>query len=392
MWGIIIGCGVILTSLMLVYLRIRNNNFYQQLFELEEAFEKELDFVHLSKNILCQIMKETKANAGTIYWFDDVQNEFKLKTIQGIPANQINFVARNFREPKGILQYIQAEPLAFLIPDLKVNCDFNKAINLNELKNFFKSLLVVPLNNGSKTAGILTLFKNKNSFSKEHLNLLNLFAPRATVRLENARLYQLTRETALENARLYVNISKLYQQATLDELTGLFNRNFLMQRLKEEIKKAWRFSQPLSILFIDLDFFKKVNDEFGHPMGDQLLNEIGAFFKKLIRDYDVACRFGGEEFVVLLPQTTPEHAYDLAERLRKDLSEQVFCSSIKEIRITASFGVSSILNFPETIQQLNDESLNLYVDNLLATADDALYQAKKFGRNKVISNLNFEKP
>lgn len=358
-----------------------NNNFYRRLFELEEVFDGELDFVHLTKNILGKIIKETKASAGIIYWFDEIQDEFKLKSILGVPTDQINNITRILRRPKGILEQLKTNPKAYVL-DMKRNRSLVAAANLQELAEVYRSLLVLPLSDQKKMLGTFILIHDKGVFDRKQLRLLSFFAPRAAIRLDNTRLYQLAKETALENAKLYVNISKLYQKATLDELTGFYNRNFLMQRVKEEIKKAYRLKYQLALIFIDLDFFKNVNDQYGHQVGDQLLAEFGELIKGSIREYDVACRFGGEEFVILLPQTETRNAVELAERLREKIEKRKFCVSYGDLVITASFGVSSLP--PNDVKQLDEEQTIILMENLIAWADDALYQAKKNGRNRVV--------
>jgi diguanylate cyclase (GGDEF)-like protein len=361
---------------------IFNYSFYKKLFELEEVFEGELDFIHLSKNIINKLLIETGSSAGILYWLDEIQHDYKIKTLEGIPLEKINQITRVLRQADGILEKVPSIG-SVLCNNLRSDCTtVNYCGEAGNLAEYFKSVLAAPLNTSAKKLGVIVLFNTSGTYCKRQLKLLTAFAPRVAVQLYNARLYQLTKETALENAKLYVNISKLYQQATLDELTGLFNRNFLMQRVKEEIKKAYRFKQPLSLLFVDLDHFKKVNDQFGHLVGDQLLLEFGNFIKKSIREYDVACRFGGEEFVILLPQTKIVYAATLAERLREQTANYNF-GTAQNIHITASFGVSAIA---EQIQ-FDDENLNICVENLIAWADEALYQAKKSGRNSVVSHV-----
>jgi diguanylate cyclase (GGDEF)-like protein len=369
-----------LTAGLIIYNRL-NNHFYRHLFELEEVFDGELDFVHLTKNILGKIVKETGANAGIIYWFDEIQDEFKLKSILGVPTDQINNITRILRRPKGVLEQLKADPKAYIL-DLKRHTGLIASANLQELAESYRNLMVLPLNVQKKVLGTFILLRDNGVFDRRQLRLLSFFAPRAAVRLDNTRLYQLAKETALENAKLYVNISKLYQKATLDELTGFYNRNFLMQRVKEEIKKAYRLKYQLALIFIDLDFFKNVNDQYGHQVGDQLLAEFGDLIKGSIREYDVACRFGGEEFVILLPQTETKNAVELAERLREKIEKRKFCVSYGNLQITASFGVSSLPQ--NNVKQLDEEQTIMLMENLIAWADDALYQAKKNGRNRVV--------
>jgi diguanylate cyclase (GGDEF)-like protein len=366
---------------IIIYNRF-SNNFYRRLFELEEVFDGELDFVHLAKNILGRVVQETDANAGIIYWLDEIQDEFKLKSILGIPTDKINNITRILRQSNGILEQLRSTTKAYIL-------DFKRALtganfgNSQELSKTYRCLMVLPLSVQRKVLGAFILVRTGGVFNKRQLRLLSYFAPRAAVRLDNTRLYQLAKETALENAKLYVNISKLYQKATLDELTGFYNRNFLMQRVKEEIKKASRLKHELSLIFIDLDFFKNINDQYGHQVGDQLLAEFGDLVKGSIREYDVACRFGGEEFVILLPQTEFKNAVELAERLREKVEKRKFCVSYGNLQITASFGVSSLPQ-NNSVNQLEEEQTIIMMENLIAWADDALYQAKKNGRNRVI--------
>lgn len=363
---------------LLTSYHFHNRDFYRRLFEWEAAFDAGLDFAHLTKSILQKVMEETSASAGIIYWFDEVQNEYKLKALAGIPVERINRVAGVLRQPGGVLDRVRDGSGVCQIALRQVRNG-----PLAELTPHYRTLLVIPLVIEKRPPGSLFLFKIQGKFTRRQQRLLTLFASRSAIRLENARLYKLAKETALENAKLYINLSKLYQQATLDELTGLNNRNFLMQRLKEEVKKAWRLQQPLALVFIDLDFFKNVNDQYGHQAGDQLLGEFGRFLRETIREYDIACRFGGEEFIVLLPETTAVNALELAERLREKLSQREFCKVSIGLRITASFGVS-FMPLTELSIANDEESLVNISENMIAWADEALYQAKKAGRNRVV--------
>lgn len=356
---------------------------YRQVYELENSFEVELDFVQLSKNILQRVMIDTKASAGIIYWFDETQNKFKLKSLQGIPTDKLNRITQLLSRKSGLLEHVANQQNGLLIKKNTIN-PLIGGVDENEITKLYSSILAFPLIASKRTIGILVIFKRDRSFSNRDHRLLKFFAPRAGIHLDHSRLYHLATDTAVENAKLYVNISKLYHKVILDGLTGLYNRHFLMQRLKEEIKKAYRFRQPLSIIFADIDLFKQINDEYGHSTGDQVLSEFGDLLRKSIREFDLACRFGGEEFVVLLPQCDIENAFVLAERLREKTAATLFCAASIRIRITASFGISSILEFIDDSGNLGDEAINNMGENLLAWADEALYRAKKAGRNKAI--------
>ena len=154
-----------------------------------------------------------------------------------------------------------------------------------------------------------------------------------------------------------------------DELTGLKNRRFLMSRLQEEFARSRRHGSLLGILMLDIDHFKNVNDTFGHPFGDKVLKNVAQIISGLVRDYDVAGRYGGEEFLVVVAETTNEGLSSLAERIRRDIETMVTEDQRASMRVTISIGISLLAD--------NDN-----IETLLKKADDALYQAKKEGRNR----------
>ena len=165
--------------------------------------------------------------------------------------------------------------------------------------------------------------------------------------------------------------TKLVEMATQDFLTGLLNRRETFRRLDEELQRSRRLATPFSVLLLDLDHFKQVNDVHGHSAGDLVLQAVAAALRQGVRPYDLCCRYGGEEFLVILPETALEDAAGIAERLRRDI-ENLKITAAKEtaLQITASFGAAALLGH-ETI------------DQLIARADEAMYTAKSSGRNRV---------
>ncbi len=165
----------------------------------------------------------------------------------------------------------------------------------------------------------------------------------------------------------------LKNQATRDPLTGLYNRRYFEEEVASQIKKAKAEASPFSVMMIDADFFKKVNDTYGHKTGDKVLIELASTAEKALRDKDIVARYGGEEFVVFLPGIGIEQAYGVANRLRESISEVVVMSdNNQEVKFTVSIGVSS-----------SDTSDN--IDTLVKMSDEALYKAKQNGRNRVES-------
>ncbi|OEU76802.1 MAG: diguanylate cyclase response regulator [Desulfuromonadales bacterium C00003093] len=161
-----------------------------------------------------------------------------------------------------------------------------------------------------------------------------------------------------------------------DPLTGIYNRGYLTEHLRQEIIRAKRYKHPFSLIICDIDFFKKVNDTYGHQAGDQVLKEFVQSINDLIRNnIDWVARYGGEEFVVVLPETDPENACLVAERLRNTVSGKTIYVRKKKINITASFGVSGFdPSMPDN---------NISHESMINRADKHLYQAKQEGRNRV---------
>lgn len=165
---------------------------------------------------------------------------------------------------------------------------------------------------------------------------------------------------------------KIYRMATIDGGTQTFNKKYLLESLESEFKFSTSYNKDLSVIYFDLDFFKKVNDTYGHNAGDYILKEISTLVKADIRKDDIFCRFGGEEFVILLPNTDAKTAYDLAERLRIKVEGHQFVFESTQIKQTISLGVS----------QLDVKKMKTPKD-LLENADRKLYSSKKNGRNQV---------
>ncbi len=160
--------------------------------------------------------------------------------------------------------------------------------------------------------------------------------------------------------------------ATTDPLTGLYSRLHFFELSQREVRRLLRKDGPLSLVVIDLDEFKDINDRFGHPAGDEALKQFADICRSNLRETDIAGRLGGEEFAVLLPDTGVEHARDLSDRLRKKLADTPLRLDGEEITLTASFGVTSV--------KAGDDGLR----DAYQRADKALYRAKAQGRNQVV--------
>jgi diguanylate cyclase (GGDEF)-like protein len=215
--------------------------------------------------------------------------------------------------------------------------------------------VVAPLDFGDGDAGLLILGKRMTEapYEEHELRLLRALADSSAIALRNAEL-----------------LDRLRAQATIDPLTGCHNRRGFDEILELEFSRARRYKRPLSLVLLDIDHFKRVNDEYGHEVGDNALQRIGRAVRHTFRSTDSACRFGGEEFALIFPETAKDEADRLAERLRV-LIETLPPNSEVPRSLTASFGVAA---YPDDGRD---------IATLVRSADRALYQAKANGRNRV---------
>ena len=159
----------------------------------------------------------------------------------------------------------------------------------------------------------------------------------------------------------------------LDPLTGVYNRRFGLGRLHEEFERSIRSTIPLGLLMLDIDHFKSVNDTYGHQAGDRILKSIAAIIKTILREGDILVRYGGEEFLAILPAAASEDLELIGERIRRSVEESAHPYESQTIRVTISIGGAAFPN-----QNVEKES------TLLQLADDSLYKAKETGRNRVV--------
>ncbi|MDG6777906.1 diguanylate cyclase [Thiomicrorhabdus sp. zzn3] len=188
---------------------------------------------------------------------------------------------------------------------------------------------------------------------------------------DNANLEKVIQKRTLElehlNHELEEKIKLAEYGARHDPLTGLYNRRCFEEKLEAEINRAKRYSQPMSVVLLDIDDFKLINDDFGHSAGDQILKALALFLNEHTREYDLIARWGGEEFIIIMPNTNLQQAFDKAERLRLGIENQTLMDQAK---ITCSFGVTEY------------KSTDTY-DQIFQRTDKALYQAKHLNRNNV---------
>ena len=257
----------------------------------------------------------------------------------------------------------------------------------------------VPMIVRSRIIGVISMQKYAPSaFTAEQIRLLETIAIQAAIAVENSQLFESAQkeleqrrdaQSALEkaNEQLQAQIRRieelqveLREQAVRDPLTGLFNRRYLKDTLDREVSRAKRENLPIGIIIMDIDEFKDVNDRYGHNAGDMMLKEMGNLLKASIRIEDFVCRYGGEEFVIVMPGATLGVAFERAELIRRKFEQMYVQYENEQLHATISLGVAA---YP--IHGTDGE-------DALIRADRALYQAKQAGRNRVIPYHSGTKP
>jgi diguanylate cyclase (GGDEF)-like protein len=221
-----------------------------------------------------------------------------------------------------------------------------------------RSVMIVPMTSYGHAHGLLVAeSKESKQFRERDVKLLSIVARSAALALENAELHRRTEELTI-----------------IDELTDTYNYRYFVRKLDEERKRALRYDLPLSLIMVDIDWFKKINDSYGHEVGNEVLVALSNIIKCCIRDVDIFARYGGEEFVIILPQTPQAEASRIGERIRDQVESTIIeTQDTGKLKITVSVGVTS---FPE-----NGKSH----EEIVSIADQALYRAKGSGKNLVCS-------
>lgn len=281
----------------------------------------------------------------------------KIAAAKGIKAAEL--INKTFKSDDSIMGWVikNNKPLLFSdFPDDKRDAPIFPGVPLP-----IRSLICLPLCVRDDTIGMLLIAgKKENSFSQYETKIFEVIAAHTTTQIYNARMYQ-----------------QMEKMATTDGLTGLFNHRSFQEKISHELDRAERYKQRVSLLLIDIDHFKKVNDAYGHPAGDKILKGVAKILVSSIRGVDMAARYGGEEFALILVNTDGVGALDTAERIRRVIENNKFDIGSSAIKITGSVGIAV---FPDDTG-LPDQGGNQRL--LISKADGSLYLAKKEGRNRV---------
>jgi diguanylate cyclase (GGDEF)-like protein len=345
------------------------------------AAERNLD------RLLAMIIEETtavmNAERSSLFLIDGDKGEMWAKIAQGVDVVEIRFpVGVGIAGTVGKTGEIINIPDAYADP--RFNPEFDKKTGYRT-----RSILCVPLQNivGETIGAIQVLNKKAGMFGKDDESLLTALAAQASVAIDNADLYkklnelnlsleskvkERTSELVRANERLSALNKELEEITITDSLTQVFNRQYFMDRIKQEVKRSHRYGTHVSLLMLDIDYFKKVNDTYGHQAGDSVLAGVAGLIKDGLRDTDLFARYGGEEFSLLAMAMDQADAELLAERLRKKVESAEFVLGGHSLKVTVSIGVSAWM--PEIKENFEE---------LVRRADSALYSAKQEGRNRI---------
>lgn len=287
---------------------------------------------------------------GFILLYDEDKRVMELLASKNL--NGIQTGAR-FPAERSLVGWIAQNHQALLFSKMKDSRD--RIPILPETRIKARSFLGIPIGtNVEKVIGVFALLSDiPQAFSAHHQHLLSILCNQAAV--------------SIMNAKLHLGMELM---AITDGLTGLLNHRSFQEKLAGEFHRIERHAEPLSLVLADIDHFKKINDTYGHPTGDEVLKKVAGILKKMVRDIDVVARYGGEEFALILVNTERDGAFKSSERIRKEIAKKSFTCGGKKISVTLSLGIASYPKDGKIKQEL------------ISRADAALYQAKAEGRNR----------
>lgn len=328
---------------------------YRIFVEIGKTLTSVLSLNGVLNTIMEKVGELFDAKNWSLLLLDENTNELKFEISVGLNYEKLKSISLKVGE--GIAGWVAEHQTPAIIENVAKDPRWTPKID--KVTNFkTKSIIAVPLISKGKVLGVIeliNLINKKKKFTEENMILFQAFADYAAIAIENAKYLQKIEELTIK-----------------DDVTGLYNSRYLHKVLEQEFKRAQRYGEHFSLIFIDLDYFKLVNDTYGHLIGSQLLKEVGTLITNTIRESDIATRYGGDEFVLILPETTKENAYRVAVRLRERINSTTFISNNGvNIRITASFGIAT---YPtDTVSK----------DELITLSDQAMYRVKETTRDGI---------
>jgi diguanylate cyclase (GGDEF)-like protein len=321
------------------------------LFEVARTIASTLDLNEVLSRIASLLPTRLKVDRSSVMLLNQ---EGKLEVLKAFPANE-GSEGLQFEVGEGIAGHAASTRKSVYVSDLEVEQRFKHFTTGAERGQ--GCLLSIPMLQGSELLGVLNFERSeKADFDREEIEYFTAVADQVSIAVQNARLHEQTVALSIT-----------------DPLTGVPNRRHLFQQLEAEVNRATRYGTPVSLVMIDIDHFKHLNDAAGHRAGDIALKQVTTALRGIVRKVDTLARYGGEEFVVLLPQLGRQEALEVAEKLRRAVEETTFEHAAVQPggRVTISLGVATLPT--DATEQAR----------LVDAADSALYASKRGGRNRV---------
>lgn len=338
----------------IVHQMISEMTEFASFYEVSRKLASSLNLSDILFTTLDSAQKIVKYSFGAIVLHDKENDSFMIKSYIGDKRDE--YVQQQFKSEDSLVGYLlKTYNRTYMIGDSSQRSSLKPLFGPRISTPSFSSLLLIPFQiKGNNIGAMIFASDNKHFFTTYEAEILEVLSNQVSVAIDNARMYQ-----------------QVEAMAVTDGLTQLYNHRKFQEILDSEFRRAQRYNTPLSIVLLDIDRFKSINDTKGHPVGDEVLKKIAGLIKRFIRDTDFPCRYGGEEFVLVLPSTSTKEAVIIAERIRKSVEKSTFIlNSKEELNITISIGIAT---YPADAKEKHE---------LVDKADKALYFSKESGRNQ----------
>jgi diguanylate cyclase (GGDEF)-like protein len=330
--------------------------------DVAKALTSSLDLDSILQTIMEKMAEYFRPDTWSLLMVDEPKSELYFAIAVGTASEALKNVRLKVGE--GIAGHVAKYGEKLIVPDVRADKRFTKRIDkVTQMET--QSIICVPLKSKLRVLGVIQLVNvNMNHFTEAESFFLQSLCDYAAIAIENAR-----------------SVERIQELTITDDCTGLYNARHLYKTLESEVYRSSRFGYEFSVLFIDLDHFKQVNDTHGHLIGSKLLAEIGYLIKAQLRLIDFAFRYGGDEFVVLLPQTSKDAALVVARRLRDSLRSSAFCKDeALNLNVRASMGLAT---YPHDAKTPHD---------VIRQADEMMYMVKNSTRDNIgIAQRGIEK-
>ncbi|GAB4437213.1 MAG: hypothetical protein OHK0040_08530 [bacterium] len=324
------------------------------IYKIGKILTSTLNTQELLKLVMEKVGELLSAKNWSLMLLDEEKQELYFEIVVGESADKLKGI--RIKADQGVAGWVANHKEAVLLKDVTKDSRF--LANIDNISGFkTHSLICTPLICRDKVLGVIELVNKKigEEFTEEDLDILKHLSDYIAIAIDNAR-----------------NFEKIQELTIKDDLTCLYNTRFFHEMLEREIRRSMRKRRELSLIFMDMDHFKEVNDTYGHLCGSKLLKEVADIIMESVRNIDIPIRYGGDEFVIILPETNKEQAKNVAERILNNIRDHSF---LKEeglnLKLTASIGFAT---FPDDAIDKTD---------LVKKADNAMYQVKNSTRNNV---------